>query len=357
MRKKIVFLDHSLDGGGAERVLCTIMRTLDAGEIDGHLIIVNRLGALKDLVPHNIQVHELGVSRTSCALLAAIQKLSEIKPEIVFSTLTRTTVLSIFCRFFLHKYKIIARYPNMPSAEMRCGYLKGWRLFLTKLVYRRVNLTIAQTEEMAGELLNSYKIPFSNIITLNNPIDTAYIEERLINQESPFDETTINIVASGRLIHQKGFDVLINAFNIAFKSNSLLRLHILGNDINNTKTYLDSLISLHNLTNYVYFHGFIENPYPYYKYCSFFILSSRWEGYPNVLLECLYLRKTVIATRCVPIVEKLVKDGKNGFLVDNEDFNGMAKCILLATHFKPEISQIVNTSANFRYLFMDSDTI
>ena len=65
--------------------------------------------------------------------------------------------------------------------------------------------------------------------------------------------------------------------------------------------------------------GYQSNPYKFVKYANCFALSSRWEGLPNALVEALYLGVPVAATTCVPIVERLVKEGENGFLAKKED--------------------------------------
>ncbi len=80
------------------------------------------------------------------------------------------------------------------------------------------------------------------------------------------------------------------------------------------------LIGRLGLHDYVALKGFIENPYIYYADCDLFILSSRREGFPNVLLENYYLNTPIVATMCVPIVEKLIVNGSNGYTcaTDNE---------------------------------------
>ena len=334
-KRRILFVDQNLDGGGAERILCTVMRSLDPEEFDVHLVLIGNKGTLAHLIPDNVIVHELGINSTRHAIRPYIKIVKKLRPAVTFSSLSRTTVLSILARPFCPHYKVIARYPNMPSLEIKYRAIKGWRKWLMEKTYNKVDVIISQTEEMAGELYKHYKIDKSKIHTIHNPIDTEHIDECIKNSNNPFDNQYINILASGRLTYQKGFDTLINAFYIASAQERKLRLHILGQNIENYASKLDYLVSQYNLQNKIVFYGFIENPYPFYKFCDLFILSSRWEGFPNVLLENLYLKKRVIATNCIPIINKLINNGNNGFIVEIESEEQLAEAILKYMELEP----------------------
>ena len=82
------------------------------------------------------------------------------------------------------------------------------------------------------------------------------------------------------------------------------------------------------MENYIHCVGFQTNPYSYIKYADCFVLSSRWEGLPNVLIEALYLGTPAAAFACIPIIERIVNDGINGYVVKAEDVNGLASAML-----------------------------
>ncbi|MDT8420833.1 MAG: glycosyltransferase [Desulfuromonadales bacterium] len=352
MKKKIVFLDQRLDGGGAERVLCTIMRSLDPASYDIHLVLVGHLGTLKHLVPDYVKVHELRIANTRKALFPFISIMRSLKPSILFSTLSRTTLLSLLARPLCPRFRVIARYPNMPSLETQEGGLSGWRRWLNIRFYRYAEVVIAQTAEMAKELVDYYNIPSQKVKVVNNPIDTSHIDSSLVDQKSPFSTEHINVVASGRLLPQKGFDFLIKSFSEVVKSNKNYRLHILGENINNGKNLLEGVVRSLQLSEFVTFHGYVNNPYPFYQFCDVYVLSSRWEGFPNTLLECLYLNKPIVSTRCVPIIERIVTDGENGFLVEVGDKRGLCAAILKASDLTG-IENRLNFSINkFTDLFL-----
>lgn len=326
---KIVFLDQCLEGGGAERVLCTIMRNLDPQQFDVHLILVTELHDLKHLVPDSATVHELGIANTRKALPAFVKKINQLRPDVVFTTTGRTGVLAALGRIIGSSYHWIARYPNMPSRQIKSGALRTWRRALTQFFFRSADVVIAQSTEMAGDLIRYFKLNPDKIQTLPNPIDREQIESGLEDATNPFDPSHQNWVAAGRLVEQKGFDVLLNAFAKVSPQHQTARLHLLGADFNGSRVRLEQQAKTLGIFDRVIFHGFVSNPYPYYKYCDLFILSSRWEGCPNALLEALYLGRRVVATRCVPIIERLVAPAR-GTLAAVEDPQDLAQAIRAA---------------------------
>jgi glycosyltransferase involved in cell wall biosynthesis len=333
--KRVVFLDQCLLGGGAQRVFCTIMRSLDPKSYDIHLVLVSNMRDLKHLIPSHVTIHELGITNTRKALGAYRKKIGEIKPQVVYTTTSRTAILAILGRVFKKRHKVIARYPNMPSFEVENGLLSSWRLILTKLVYRHTDVVIAQSDEMAAEVTSYYKLDAAAVHVIPNPVDRAHITECLRGAESPFNSDYINIVASGQLVRKKGFDVLLKSFAALESARDKAMLHILGDDVWKEKHILVQLAEDLGISDRVHFHGFVSNPYPYYKYCDLFVLSSRWEGCPNVLLENLFIGSRVAATRCVPIVERLVPEGQ-GKLAEVEDPQSLSQAMMEALELPKE---------------------
>jgi len=349
--RKIVFLDQCLEGGGAERVLCTIMRALDPRQFEVHLILVTELRDLRHLVPDSVAVHELGVTNTRKALPAFSRKIKGLRPDVVFTTTGRTGVLAAMGRLTGGSYRWIARYPNMPSRQIQSGALRSWRRTLTQLLFRSADVVIAQSEEMAKELFHYFKLKPKKVQTLTNPLDREQIACGLKGALSPFDPTRQNWVAAGRLVDQKGFDVLLKAFAEVHSQHPSARLHLLGADFCGNRQRLEQQAESLGIREKVVFHGFVSNPYPYYKYCDLFILSSRWEGCPNALLEALYLGRRAAATRCVPIIERLV-DPAQGTLAKVNDPQSLAQAIREAQSL-PETDRTRRTAPDSIAEFID----
>ncbi len=129
---------------------------------------------------------------------------------------------------------------------------------------------------------------------------------------------------------QKGFEFLLRSFHNVIKKNQRFILHILGEDDNNGlyKLELISLSKTLGIADNVIFYGFINNPFPYYKYADLFVLSSKWEGLPNVILEALFLQTPVVVTDCIQYFHEILAEGENGFIVKYGDERSFADRIM-----------------------------
>jgi glycosyltransferase involved in cell wall biosynthesis len=224
-------------------------------------------------------------------------------------------------------------------------------LYLLNKAYKNATMVIAQTPEMKYELIEFHKLDKNKIEVILNPIDTSLIDKKTQNELNPYSsENNVNIVAAGRLARQKGFDTLIKAFAYVVRKNVNFKLYIIGNNAGE-EVYLRQLVSQLDLENTVYFLGFQENPYKFFKYADAYVLSSRWEGLPNTVLENLYLKKPIIATRCIPFMEELIKDKKNGLLIDVDNIEELSNAILNYKIINVEHSSVVFNNQKFELLF------
>lgn len=344
--KKILFFDQTLNGGGAERVLCTVMRGLDPKKYEIHLVLITKVGALSHLIPDYVHVHILGIPHTRKAFFPAVKVLRVVRPDIVYTTTVRTALLISITRYFCPYFKFIMRIPIMPDRLISDSSALHFRLM--QFFYKRADYIISQSTEMKKELIRYFGIKDDKIKTINNPVDYEYIDSCTQNAANPFDTNLINVVASGTICSRKGFDVLIKSFAQVVQTNKNYHLHILGRDQkNNTQTLKNLCLNL-NIFNNVHFLGFVKNPYPYYKFCDLFVLSSYMEGCPNVILEALYLECPVVATRCVPVLSRIIRDGENGFLVDPGSPEQLRDAILKFKKLFPEKgNQYNNEIINF----------
>jgi len=313
-------------GGGAEKVLINIMKSYNKEEYNIKLLLVAKRGVYFDLIPSYIELIILNKKRTRQAFFSLIKKVNQIKPDIIFSTTNRMNILVLLASYFFRKkIEIIIREPSLPSAQIKYNNLTKWHIFLIKLLYQKANKIIAQTEEMKEEICKYFKIDCYKVEVLINPVDKDTINKMIKNVTNPFDNKYINIVAIGRLRNEKGYDVLIKAFKKVVEENENYRLYILGEG--EERKDLEKLIDNLNLKDKVFLLGFQKNPYVYMKYADALVLSSRWEGLPNVVLEAIYLGTKVICTKVGKTIENIVKQN-NGLLVEVDDVEDLAEKIL-----------------------------
>lgn len=328
MIKVLIFAQH-LNGGGAERVLVNYLSQLDYTRFQVTLVLAQKLGVFIDLVPKQVKVVSLNKRKTMFCLPSLRQLIIKLNPDVVYSTLIRTSIiLSLAITGLSNKPKLILRSPNSPKLLSENKQSNALQEFLLKRAYQAADLVIAQTKEMAIELEHYYALEKNKVQVVLNPVNKKLIDSLLLNQASPFDSNYINVVAAGRLTKQKGFDILISSFADVVNLNPKFRLHIIGEDVDNQLSSLITLAKCLKIESFVTFHGFQLNPYTYFKFCDLYVLSSRWEGLPNTVLENLYLQKPIVATRCISFMEDIINNGQNGWLVDVDNEEMITRAIL-----------------------------
>jgi len=309
-------------------VMCTVIRDLNPSKYDIHLVLITKPGDLFKTVENRLTTHVLNSKHTRNSFLKFLRVLFEIKPNIIYTSTARTSVLAILACMLYRRCTCIARFPTMPERTQTKKHMLNWRGKVLYALYRKADYIIAQTNEMAEQLHSILRVDKKRIVTIQNPIDRRTIQDSILNQPNPMDAGKINVVAAGTIYPVKGFDILIRAFRFVVDQNKDYMLHILGRDRDGTKHKLTELAQTLGISEHVHFHGSVENPYVYFNHCDLFVLSSRIEGMPNALLECLHLGKPVVATKCTIAVQSLIDSGENGFIVDVEDADSMAYAIL-----------------------------
>jgi len=351
-KTKILFYLPSLNGGGAERVTVNILRLLDEEKYDITLVLVNKIGKYIDLLPSFIQVYDLKMQKTILSVFKLRKLIIQLKPDIIYSTLLRTHITLYFALLNLEKVpKVVLRSPNSPKLLIENNQLTILNKIFLNTAYNKANLVIAQTPEMKEELHLFNHIEKNKIKVFLNPIDTKLIDAKIQNLQNPFREEYINIVAAGRLSEQRGFDILIYSFQQVIHENNNFRLYIIGDG--DKREELKNMIKECQMEEYIFFLGFQNNPYKYFYYSDLYVLSSRWEGLPNTILENLYLKKPIIATKCIPYMNHLINDGENGILVDIENINNLANAILSYKIINPKVNTFNFDAQDVNNFFID----
>jgi len=355
--KKILFFLPSLNAGGAERVAINIIKLLDSlKKFEIHLLLLEKSSEYIAQLPVDVIVYDLKTKKTIFSILKLRKRILKIRPHIVFSTLIRTHIaIDLALVGIKNKPEVIYRSPNSPKLLLKYRQLSFLRKYLLERAYRNANKIIAQTPEMKDEIIKYHNIKAEKIKVFLNPIDQDLIDKSIKNIENPFNADFINVVAAGRLAEQKGFDVLIKSFRKVIDFNSKFRLFIIGQDMLNEKENLKKIIVSLNLENKISFLGFQENPYRYFYYSDLYVLSSRWEGLPNTVLENLYLKKPVVATKCIPFMNTLIEDGKNGLLVDVESEESLANALLEYEIIDVEFKTITFDTAEISQIFQHEE--
>jgi glycosyltransferase involved in cell wall biosynthesis len=313
-RRRILFLIPTLTGGGAERVLVTLLQHLDRGRFDLALAVVDtRNAAFRDQVPSDVEFIDLGCRRVRHALPKVIRLLWRRQVDVVLSTLGHLNLALAIVRPLLPGgTRYIARETIVVShgiTEYRRAGLWAWAY---RRFYGRFDRVICQSKDMRDDLTTCFGIAASSTVVIHNPVDRTRISTALAAScEAPPGRP--HAIAAGRLVSQKGFDLLIDALAVAQRRD--LHVTILGEGP--LQADLVKQAAARGVGDRVHFAGFQPNPYPTIAAADLFVLSSRYEGFPNVVLEALACGTPVVATPAPGGVREIL-DGVDGCTVASD---------------------------------------
>jgi glycosyltransferase involved in cell wall biosynthesis len=319
-RRAVLFLIPSLTGGGAERVIVTLLRHLDRERFTLALAVVDMRNAVyRSDVPDDVEVIDLGSSRVRYALPRIIRLIWRRRPDVAFSTLGHLNLaLAILRPLLPNETRYVARETVVVSQALGSYSLPVIWAAAYRLFYHRFDLVICQSADMQRDLVTTFRLPSQRAVVIHNPVDVSRIHD-LANERQAGpggigparpDRAKTHLVAAGRLVHQKGFDILIEA--VALCRNPSLQLTILGEGPLHEE--LERLAQEKGVAEQVQFSGFLRNPYPTLALADAFVLSSRYEGFPNVVLEALACGTPVVATPA-PGGTREILEGVNGCFV------------------------------------------
>ena len=319
-RKKIYFILPGLTFGGAERIIFTILNHLDYEKFQPKLILFDKIGFPVNELNENVEVQELGIERIRYSIFKILPMIWKEKPDVVFSGWGEISAfLSPFIPFF-KKTKFLARETNVVSQHVT----KKEILFFYKF-YNNHQQIICQSDDMLQDLIENFEIDKEKIIKINNPVDFSAIDNKLENAIKPetYKEGFKNVIAIGNLSERKGFDNLLKVF-VKLKQHKVL-LHILGDGRDREMLHQMKLnLGLEN----VIFHGVQKNPYPFLKFADLFVLSSRYEGFPNVLLEAGACGTYALANNCKGGIHEIIQPKINGEISEIENHEAFAAKIV-----------------------------
>ena len=320
-RKRILFLLPSLNGGGAERVVLTLLQHMDRNRFEPILVLMEEKGRYLGLVPEGIEVIDLQASQARYAIFRILRIINEKEPDTVFTTLAYLNLLiAIFRPFLPSGTRFIARESN--TVSVRNKREKYPRLFdwLYRKVYNRFDRIVAQANFMKNDLVVNYGIDTERIHVIYNPVDTDAVIRSTESGIVAFPEGKIKLLAIGKLAYQKGYDLLFESLQYL---DTRYHVTILGEG--SWKVRLKNEIEERGLAGRIKLAGFSDNPYAWMKKADLLLLPSRYEGLPNVVLEAQAVGLPVVAFDSPGGTGEIVKEGVNGFLVAPFDTRAFAE--------------------------------
>ncbi|CAA6803172.1 MAG: Glycosyl transferase group 1 [uncultured Thiotrichaceae bacterium] len=311
---KIAFVIHSLTQGGAERAVSNLSLAMQ----HEHDVTIILFDTNKISYPYGGKIHDLNVHASSSKAMKIInifKRASLLKKlykqeqfDLVFAFLESAGYPSTLA----YKDTIVSVRDNPSSLP------KIYQPFLSR-IYPRAKKVVACAKAIEEILIREHGL--KNTITIQNAIDIQRAQQ--LSQET-IDVHTPFILAAGRLAPQKGFDLLIDAYANS-SSKKHVDLIILGKG--QEREALQAQINSHGLSSKIQLKGSVDNPFAYYSKASTFVLSSRHEGFPNILIEALACACPAIAFDCPTGPNEIIEHNQNGLLVETENVQALTTAI------------------------------
>jgi len=316
---KISFIIYSLGSGGAERVVSLLSNYLVKRGYQVEIITFTTEKSFYEL-DNRINHIKLGIDFKSKNILEKIinsikrikilfKYLKKSNPDVVISFMTHTNILAIIASK-LNKQRIIV------SEDIEYYfYNSNFLYFIRKVIYKIADILVVKTlkDKNNYSFLNKRKVR-----VIPNPLPKGIFECKGNKIKEEF------VLAVGRLDKQKGFDILIEIYA---KINTDWKLYIAGEG--SERKTLEMLIKKYNLENKVILLGRVKNIENWYSKASIFVLSSRKEGFGNVLIEAMACECAVVSFDCPYGPSEIIENGKNGILVENQNKEKLREAIEL----------------------------
>jgi len=310
MNKEILVALPNDSLGGAELYLKNITRWyLENTNLNVNIIFLKRkkTGDWSDLEKFkNCKLVYCGANREVYGAIILLWKMLLYLPrkyQIIYTSHVHLTgIIGILIRCgIIKKYKFIGR-----ESTLIFSRFKGHRLISFKISYYfgypALDLLICQTYLMKYELEISlpWLIKKVNVKVVENPI---VIPQEIKTNDLNIDNNIPFIVAAGRYIKEKGFDILIKSFVQIKQEFPNLKLIILGEGPE--RDSLQNLIKSLKMDNEIILYGHTKNVFIFFKKARLCVVSSRIEGFPNVLLQMIAMNNNVVSTKCAGDIEKI----------------------------------------------------
>jgi len=356
---KVCFFLNNLNGGGAERVVVKLLNELIKEDVDIELVLSQKTGPyLKELSP-TIRVIDLKSKSKILAILKLAIHLRKTKPNVIFSTITGANIIALIAKSISFvKCKSIIREANTPSMEDKHLGIKTKLLSkLAKKLYPTADCIVCVSKDSHSDFVSFFTDVDSNKIrVIYNPVVDSEFLNKMQQQPAlaaPWLDRSPYFLGVGRLSEQKDFQSLIQAF-AKVREKHECRLIILGEGPlrESHKNQVDKL----GISQDVWMPGFVENPYPYMLEAEAFVLSSRWEGLPNVLIQALATGTQIISTNCPSGPREILQNGLLGTLVSVGDTQQMAGAMIGALE-NPTLDSELQKAVAFSHETFDTHSI
>tara|TARA_B100000953_G_scaffold298395_1_gene295130 strand:+ start:5003 stop:6106 length:1104 start_codon:yes stop_codon:yes gene_type:complete len=323
-KKKLIVFMPSIDGGGVEKNLFLITNYLSK-KIKNISVITfddrfnehfDKKVNVLNVVRKNNKIYSKYYKYFRCLLLLFRESINQKSLVFAFQANVYCCILSLILRFDL-----ITRSNSSPSGWTK-NYLKN---LIFKILLKIPKKIIVNSLDFKKEIDTKFNI---NSKLIYNPLNIREIKKKSNSKFKLkfYENANIRAINIARFTDQKDHITLIKSISKAIKNKIKIKMLILGYGPN--KSMMIDFIKRNKLSKNIKILNFQNNPYKFIKKSNLFILSSIYEGLPNVLLEAISLKKFVISSNCQTGPREILNNGQYGMLFKPRDENDLTKKII-----------------------------
>lgn len=352
--ERIALFVPTLGGGGAERVMLTLAGGFAASGIHVDLVVSKAMGELSTEVPSCVRLVDLGARRVITSVIPLVRYLRRERPVAMLSALCEANCISVWARALARvPVRLVGSEHSTLSVAVKSTSRSQDKLlpFLMRWSYPRLDTLIAVSSGVADDLAATIGFARHRIETIYNPVVT---DNFIANSMEPIAHPWFRagrppvILGVGRLVGEKDFSTLIRAF-VRLRHSQPARLLILGEGPE--RGALEAMARKSGFGEDIELPGFVSNPLAYMRAANVFVLSSRLEGLPTVLIEAMACGTPVVSTNCPSGPGEILQNGKFGLLVPVGDECMLARAIERWLVMPPTVAEchaLVERANDFR---------
>jgi glycosyltransferase involved in cell wall biosynthesis len=330
---RVAIFTADMGGGGAERAMLKLAGGVAGRGYPVDLVLSRAGGDYLPEVPETVRVVDLDAGRVLTSLPGLVRYLRRERPSVMLTSLNHVNIVGLWARRLSGvRTRLVVNEQNTLSQDAPNSARRRHRLLprFVRRFYPWADGIVAVSKGAADDLARTARLPAGSVRVVHNPIVTPELREMAA---APLDHPWFEpgeppvALAVGRLAPQKDFGTLLRAFARVLERRPA-RLLILGEGPE--RQGLEALVAELGLEGSVDLAGRVLNPYPYMRRAGVFVLSSRWEGLPSVLIEALYCGVPIVATDCPSGPVEILEGGEHGRLVPVGDPEALAEGIAAA---------------------------
>lgn len=318
MEKKLLIVASMFGRDGTSRFLTYLANSLSDQNIKIKMLFFRDVeNDLLKKICDKVDIECLGIKKNLWIhFFPILLNIVKYRPDFCFFGFHQLLWMS-FLKPFLHLFGIKLYFRDTIIPTLFHKGESNLKRYISRKAYRQFDYIIVQSKDMRDDLVNNWGCFPSKMVLINNPVDVLAIRNSIGEcPEELKDKKLFTFISAGRLTYQKGYDIIIERM-AEIKSKLDFQLFILGSG--DLYDNLNSLIRDKGLEDKIKLLGYKTNVASYIHYADALLLSSRYEGFPNIVLETNALGKPVFTNLCPGGINEIVQNGENGVVCDFEN--------------------------------------